>query len=74
MSESTVCTAPPITGPRAAATEEPVRCPTNPIAVDGTRHTIDGCGSTNVDGPDHEGLFDCLACGIWFSLEEARRG
>lgn len=24
------------------------------------------CDSTNIDGPDFEGLWDCLACGIWF--------
>ena len=55
-------------------TPEQVRCPTNPLRADGTRHTIDGCGSTNLEGPDHEGLYDCLDCGIWFTLAEARRG
>lgn len=24
------------------------------------------CKSTNVEGPDDEGLIDCLNCGLWF--------
>lgn len=33
------------------------------------RHTDDvvGCGSTNVSGPDEEGLFDCHDCGVFFN-------
>lgn len=42
------------------------RCPTSPTQPSGDPHTIAGCGSTNVAGPDDEGLFDCLDCGIWF--------
>lgn len=32
------------------------------------RHPGDvvGCGSTNVSGPDPEGLFDCHECGVFF--------
>ena len=30
---------------------------------------IRGCGSMNTDGPDEEGLHDCLDCGIWFRPE-----
>lgn len=39
----------------------PVRCPTQEFE-DG----ITGCGSTNVAGPDSEGLYDCRGCGLWF--------
>ena len=42
------------------------RCPTSEKLADGTLATILGCGSTNVTGPDDDGLFDCLDCGIWF--------
>lgn len=33
------------------------------------RHESDvvGCGSTNVSGPDNEGLFDCQDCGVFFN-------
>lgn len=31
-----------------------------------------GCGSTNVTGPDEEGLYDCLNCGLWFAAAEGR--
>ena len=24
------------------------------------------CGSTQITGPDHESLWDCSGCGIWF--------
>ena len=44
-----------------------VTCPTAPTQPDGAPHTIIGCGSTNVEGPDDEGLYDCLDCGIWFN-------
>lgn len=35
------------------------------------RHEDDvvGCGSANVSGPDEEGLFDCLDCGLFFRPE-----
>jgi hypothetical protein len=44
-----------------------IRCPAK------ARHEGDvvGCGSTNIDGPDFEGLYDCLDCGIWFNAESA---
>ena len=49
-------------------------CPTAQHAQDGDRHSIIGCGSTNIIGPDDEGLYDCLACGIWFDPQrEATR-
>jgi hypothetical protein len=44
-----------------------MHCPTSPVNVDGIEHTIIGCGSTNVEGPDDEGLYDCHDCGIWFN-------
>lgn len=25
-----------------------------------------GCGSTNVAGPDDDGIYDCLDCGVFF--------
>ncbi len=28
-----------------------------------------GCGSENVQGPDAEGVYDCLACGMFFTAE-----
>jgi hypothetical protein len=28
-----------------------------------------GCGSRNLAGPDEEGLYDCLDCGIFFSAD-----
>ena len=43
-----------------------ITCPTSEKLADGTLATILGCGSTNVTGPDDDGLFDCLDCGIWF--------
>lgn len=51
---------------------EPITCPTSTAQPNGSTHTIVGCGSTNVSGPDDEGLYDCLDCGIWFdpALEE----
>jgi hypothetical protein len=41
-------------------------CPTATTKPDGTPHTIVGCGSTDVQGPDSDGLYDCGSCGIWF--------
>lgn len=37
------------------------------------RHPKDvvGCGSTNVSGPDEEGIFDCLDCGMFFNPHTA---
>jgi hypothetical protein len=45
---------------------ETMTCPTSPLTADGTPHSIIGCGSTNVTGPDFEGLWDCHSCGIWW--------
>lgn len=47
-----------------------MRCPTARTRPDGEPHTIVGCGSDRVVGPDFEGLFDCLECGIWFDPAE----
>jgi hypothetical protein len=46
--------------------ESAIRCPAN------ARHPGDivGCGSANLVGPDDEGFYDCLDCGIWFTAEE----
>jgi hypothetical protein len=54
------------------STESPalVRCPTAATAVDGTPHTVIGCGASIPDIRDDEGLVDCLACGIWFDPDE----
>lgn len=40
-----------------------VTCPSE------ARHPDDvvGCGSTNVSGPDEEGLFDCHDCGVFMN-------
>ena len=43
------------------------RCPARP-RFDGD---LVGCGSTNVTGPDSEGLYDC-ECGMWFKPELER--
>ncbi|MBU0501441.1 MAG: hypothetical protein KJ558_10120 [Gammaproteobacteria bacterium] len=44
------------------------RCPRCP---DTTRNTGDlvGCGSSNVSGPDEEGLYDCGDCGLFFRAD-----
>ena len=47
---------------------ERVRCP-SPRDKD---HPLAGCGSLNVYGPDSEGLYDCINCGLWFDEENAR--
>jgi hypothetical protein len=49
----------------SAAMGQAVRCPDN-IRWPGD---IRGCGSVNVEGPDKEGVYDCLDCGIFFTLE-----
>lgn len=48
----------------------PITCPTAPLRADGVPHTIIGCGSTDVIGPDNEGLYDCVNCGIFFDPRE----
>ena len=46
-----------------------VTCPTSRFQDTGERHTIIGCGSTNVAGPDSDGVYDCGDCGMWFLPE-----
>ncbi|MDE1821160.1 MAG: hypothetical protein KGJ23_08005 [Euryarchaeota archaeon] len=41
-----------------------IRCPSGP-------HKIPGCSSENVVGPDEEGFYDCLNCGLFFKETEA---
>jgi len=43
-----------------------VTCPTSPFQDTGERHAIIGCGSTNVAGPDADGVHHCRDCGMWF--------
>jgi len=50
-----------------------VTCPTETKQQDGTPHTIIGCGSSNVEGPDDEGIYDCLDCGVWFDPKQERK-
>jgi hypothetical protein len=40
-----------------------VACPEHRRCAD----DVVGCGSTNVSGPDEEGFFDCLECGVFFN-------
>ena len=35
---------------------------------------LTGCGSANIVGPDDEGLYDCLDCGLWFKCKDAHGG
>ena len=42
-----------------------VRCPAEP-RFEGD---VCGCGPTNLNGPDGEGVYDCLDCGIFFTAE-----
>ena len=46
-----------------------VTCPLGDIQENGEPHTIVGCGSTDVHGPDDEGLYDRGSCGVWFQPE-----
>ena len=48
-------------------TADEIRCPSN------RRHADDlvGCGSADVAGPDDEGIYDCLGCGLWFTPDAA---
>jgi hypothetical protein len=42
-------------------------CPTQMTAEDEQdSNGLVGCGSRRLEGPDEEGLFDCLECGLWF--------
>ena len=50
-----------------------IRCPKPSTATpEQRRMKLEGCGSANVTGPDDEGLYDCLDCGLWFKQEEER--
>ena len=49
-----------------ALTVRRYRCPTATRRPDGRPHEEIGCGSWNTQGPDWEGLYDCLLCGLWF--------
>jgi hypothetical protein len=49
-----------------------ITCPIARSKPDGAPRTIIGCGSTNVVGPDDEGLYDCLDCGIFFDPHQER--
>ena len=42
-----------------------MRCPAEP-RFEGD---LCGCGSANLNGPDGEGVYDCLDCGIFFTAE-----
>ena len=52
--------------PRVNEQGQMLRCPTTKSSPT----AIEGCGSTNLTGPDWEGLYDCLDCGIWFDDAE----
>jgi hypothetical protein len=43
-----------------------VTCPTSVQDGIDPADQIIGCGSANIAGPDFEGLYDCLNCGMWF--------
>jgi len=43
-----------------------VTSPTSRFQHTGERHAIIGCGSTNVAGPDSDGVHHCRDCGMWF--------
>lgn len=47
---------------------EPLRCPTE-ARWEGD---LVGCGSTDLTGPDDEGMYDCLECGLFFEAWAAR--
>ena len=50
-----------------------VRCPKPGTESAAQRRMgLTGCGSANVTGPDLEGLYDCLNCGLFFILEERK--
>ena len=53
-------------------TELDIVCPDtpDPEGVAG----LEGCGSRRLEGPDFEGLFDCLDCGLWFDPTYQEKG
>lgn len=46
------------------------RCPTTITDIEGRLNPIIGCDSKHVVGPDDEGLYDCLDCGMWFTPDK----
>lgn len=44
-------------------------CPTSRFRDPGEQHATIGCGSTNVAGPDTDGIYDCTGCGMWLLPE-----
>lgn len=51
-----------------------VYCPTNPLPyVDNPNEFSTGCGSTNLDGPDWEGFYDCFDCGLFFKYDDVEQ-
>ena len=47
-----------------------LRCPRQRQAGVAEENDIIGCGSEHITGPDHEGYYDCLDCGINFREPE----
>lgn len=45
----------------------PLTCPSSPRYPG----DLEGCGSSRLVGPDDEGLYDCLECGLFFTAEAA---
>ena len=41
------------------------------VAIDG-HHVCPDCGSTDLQGPDDEGVRDCLGCGVFFTTDAYR--
>lgn len=58
----------------ARASEQPPSKATARRCPDNERFPGDivGCGSGNVTEPDHEGLCDCLNCGMFFRSNEGQ--
>ena len=42
-----------------------LRCPAAPRYAE----DLVGCGSSNISGPDEEGCYDCLDCGLFFTAQ-----
>ena len=54
-----------------AMTPVSARCPQGKFRPDGTEHTIEGCGSTNVFRDlSEESLYECLDCGLSFDPQQ----
>jgi hypothetical protein len=52
----------------------PVICPDWPQPGAETPAALMGCGSTDLEGPDDEGWFDCRTCGLYFEPEPPPAG